>query len=107
MPISPYFLLTLTDRFYLWKNAHSSVDAVPPDYEIDSGPILAPYLNDTPYSLETLSGYGFELIIASWLNDLVISELKRNISPPYLAWIFDSGLYDAINNGSVKTDAIL
>ena len=80
---------------------------MPPDYEIDSAPILAPYVNNATYSLETLSGYGFELIMASWLNDLVNSNLTRETAPPYLIWVFDSGLYDAIKNGSVKTDASL
>ena len=105
VPYSPYFLLALPDHFYLWKNTGSPIDMKSPDYIADSKPILEPYLNNSSYYLDTMSEYGLELIINSWLNKLVNANLTRETASPQEAWLFDSGLYDAIKRGYVKTEA--
>ena len=105
VPYSPYFLLALPDYFYLWKNPISAIDIKPPDYEANSKRILEPYLHNSSHHLDTMSEYSFELIINSWLNKLVNANLTRETAGPHEAWLFDSGLYDAINHGYVKTEA--
>ncbi|MFN2453249.1 MAG: hypothetical protein ABR577_03415 [Pyrinomonadaceae bacterium] len=104
VPTTPFFLLALPDRFYLWKNANP-VEVVPPDYEIDPRPILRAYTDTHEHYLDKLSGYGLELIINSWLNDLLNTNLTGETAEPYEKWLFDSGLYDAIQHGSVRTEA--
>lgn len=105
VPYSPYFLLALPDHFYLWKAASSVTEIRPPDYVANSKPILEAYYNDSFHHLDTMTEYGLELIISSWLNKLVNANLTRETAKPYEAWLFDSGLYDAIKHGYVKTEA--
>lgn len=104
VPDAPFFLLALPDRFYLWKNANP-LDLTLPDYEIDPTPILRTYIDATGVYLNRLSEYGFELIINSWLNSLLNTNLTRENAEPHETWLFDSGLYEAIKHGSVKTEA--
>ncbi len=101
---TPFFLLALPNRFYLWKNANP-FEVVPPDYEVDPRPILRTYTDTHERHLNKLSEYGLELIINSWLNDLLDTDLTRENAKPYEKWLFDSGLYDAIKHGSVRTEA--
>lgn len=105
VPYSPYFLLALPDHFYLWKNPISAIDERLPDYGASSRPILEHHLHNSSHYLETMSEYGLELVINSWLNKLVNANLTRETASPDEAWLFDSGLYDAIKNGFVKTEA--
>ena len=104
VPYSPYFLVALPDHFYLWKNPISAIDIRLPDYGASSKPILEHHLHNS-FHLETMSEYGLEVVINSWLNRLVNANLTRETASPHEAWLFDSGLYDAIKNGYVKTEA--
>ena len=104
LPQTPFFLLALPDRLYLWKDGASSTTAAPPDYEIDSLPFFAPYLMDTNLSLDDLSESSLELIVKSWLNDIINADLTEQSAASHEKWLFDSGLYRAIENGSVKSE---
>jgi hypothetical protein len=106
VPPSPFFLLVLPDRLYLWKHA-TSLEAVPADYEIDVSGTLAPYVASSQLTLDSLSEYSLELIVVSWLNDLILAALPRQREEAALDWLYDSGLYDAIKDGSVLTEPVL
>lgn len=104
VPNAPFFLLALPDRFYLWTHALALPEATPPDYEIDATPIVAGY---TDNSKRHLSEYSLELILNSWLNNLVNADLTKETAEPHETWLFASGLYEAIKDGSVKTAALV
>ncbi len=103
VPKSPYFLLALPDRFYLWKNTSPAVDIKPPDYTANSKPVLESYIGAS--YLDTLSEYGLQMIIKSWLNKLVNANLTKETARPDEMWLFDSGLYNAIRHGYIKAEA--
>jgi len=105
IPPSPYFLLALPDFFYLWTDALSVHELAPPAYQIKATEVLAPYLDQTTQSLKDLSEYGLELLVTSWLADVVEAELRRDMVGPHLQWLFDSGLYEAIRHGSITIEA--
>ena len=105
IPLSPYFLLALPDFFYLWTDAASADHETKPDYQIEASELLASYLDPTIPPLNELSGYGLELVVASWLEDVVYADLRREAVGPNLQWLFDSGLYEAITHGSVAIEA--
>lgn len=105
IPPSPYFLLALPDFFYLWTDALSVHELAPPAYQIKAAEVLAPYLDQTTQSLDDLSEYGLELLVTSWLADVIEAELRRDMVGPHLQWLFDSGLYEAIAHGSVTIEA--
>lgn len=107
IPLSPYFLLALPDFFYLWKNAASANHQARPDYKIRASEILAPYLGSAIPPLNELSGYGLELIVTSWLEDVVHAQLRRDVIDPNLRWLLDSGLYESIRGGSLAIEATI
>jgi hypothetical protein len=98
---SEYFMLALPDVFYLWKHALPEGPAVAPDYIIDPKPLLSPYVDQRLVSLEKISGRGIEMLVTIWLSNLAASDLSSETSNPALGWLFESGLYAAIKNGSI------
>jgi hypothetical protein len=102
IPPAPFFLLAAREHFYLWRNGTTVFDAKLPDYVVDSRPIVAPYIKNTPIRLERMGDSSLQLIMTSWLSGLVNSKLSPESAEPAEKWIFDSGLYDAIKEGSVE-----
>lgn len=95
LPETPYFLLALPDKFYLWKCAPAH-EAVPPDFEFDAADELRPYLQLMRFPLDELSPAGFDSIVWLWLEDLV----RVNGSGP-AAWLSASGLGKHLRNAVV------
>ena len=83
LPEVPYFMLALPDRFYLWKDPHFAPfgdqdfisDGIEPDYEIDTAHVLSHYLESVRTPLHEISEQGLELLAASWLSELMNTEL--------------------------------
>ncbi len=73
---APFFLLVTPERLYLWEESLRAEGAepnlVPPDHEIDARPLFKRYLERTELNLEDVSGQTFELIVMSWLGDLIL-----------------------------------
>ncbi len=103
MQTAPYFILALPDRLYLWKDA-TSAGTVTPDYTVDTGAVLQPYLSSIKSPLRDLTEQSFELVIRSWLEDLVKKNIKPDPQSPGQRWLIDSGLYDRVKDGKVKTN---
>lgn len=102
---SPFFLLVSPSQMYLWKNA-GSLEAIPPDYEIDALNILTKYIEPSSLELDTISEYSLEMIVISFLSDLIYRDSIENLDGMNLDWLHESGLYEAIKKGSVMTEAI-
>jgi hypothetical protein len=101
VPRSRFFLLALPGYFYLWRD-NTSTDLVPADHKVLAQEALRGYLNGT--NLEELSEQSIELLVSSWLSDLVGSHVTKEAMPE-LSWLFDSGLYDSVKGGLVETEA--
>ena len=104
LPPSRFFLLALPERFFLWKDA-SPLAVVPPDYQVDAREVLGRYAEQLRVPLSTLSEASFELLVRSWLEDLISANLNRGEIAESLPWVVESGLYDAIKHGSLKLQA--
>lgn len=105
LPPAPFFLLVLPDFLYLWTGSSTLDGLAKPDYKIETSEMLAPYLKYNQ-SLIELSRYGLEMLTVSWLEDILHADLRRNSVDGKLRWIFDSGLYRAITNGSLELEAM-
>lgn len=105
IPQSRFFILAMPDYFYLWKNTSLRDEEAEPDYKIDAREALRPYIERTSLSLDNISEQGLELLVASWLSDLANSDLSGKRANPEFEWLFDSGLYESIRNGSVRMEA--
>lgn len=107
VPDAPFFLLALPERFYLWKNAPPN-EVVPPDFEADAAEALQPYTTSLHSRLTDLTENGFELLIRTWLSDLIHSSYDPKtepVSPSVSRFLHHSGLLDSIHRGSVKEEA--
>lgn len=98
-PDAPFFLMVFPDQFFLWTQSDKRIALVTPDYVIDARPILQPYVDQTGLTLNHISEQSLELIIVSWLGEL----MNANETPVQLAederWLVESGLLSAIAGG--------
>lgn len=86
IPATPFFLLALPDRFFLW-GPQATDPMAPPDYEINPEQVLRPYLADLPWSLSSLGNGSFDMLVSLWLDDAVHGTAKCHPT-----WMIDSGL---------------
>ena len=103
LPHAPYFLLVLPDYLYLWTGASSADILANPEYKVEAAEVFAPYLKSN-LSLNDLSRYGLELLTNSWLQDLLHKDSGHDPDDGSSQWLIDSGLYEAISNGSVELE---
>jgi hypothetical protein len=101
VPDSPFFLLALPDKLYLWKDAGNAPEMVQPTYEIDGTPFFQPYYKRAGIRLEDLNNQSFELIVTSWLNEVMQFGLPKEIPTRYRRQLQESGLLEALQGGTV------
>lgn len=105
-PLTPYFLLALPDQFYLWTPFNSGIDALP-SYRIDPAPLLRSYYDRTGIPTRELRGASFELVVTSWLGELMRLENFSETTINYTAWLVDSGFLEALKGGRIVWGSIL
>jgi hypothetical protein len=100
---APFFLLAVPDRFYFWKNQTSSLEPIEPDFVLEAEPILRPYIEKAGFEANRLTENSLELIIASWLSEIVQGEAQDS-SVPNNNWLWKSGFINALHGGRVKLE---
>ena len=101
----PFFLMAFSDYFYLWTEPDIYSNQSKPTYSIDAIPILKSYFERAGIMPEKIRGDSFELLVASWLSDLINSEQLPEEFDESQRWLIDSGLYVAISGGDLKYGA--
>jgi len=104
VPNSRFFLLALPDRLYLWKDAGNLPELVEPTYEIDATPFFQPYIERARLAPDQLNVQSFEVIVTSWLNELIQSGISTNVPATQRQLLQESGLLDALKGGSVAVE---
>lgn len=114
VPDVAYFMLALTDAFYLWKDpgrrtleafGEGQREEVPPDLVVPAWEIIRLYLGGDNVSPSEVSGYALEMVLSAFMTDILTADLSPETAPNNLKWLFDSGLYDAIRGGSLASQA--
>lgn len=105
VPNSRFLLLALPDRLYLWKDASNTPELVEPTYEIDATPFFKPYYERARISPDHLSGQSFDLIVTSWLNELIQTGIPATVPEPQRQLLEESGLLEALEGGSLVVEA--
>jgi len=105
-PPTPYFLLALPDRFYLWTHEAGSDPDAPPSYEVDPTELLSPYFEAAGVKLEDISAPAFQFIVSSLLHELAEGRQPNGRPAPRDPWLTDSGLLDALRGGRVTYEAV-
>lgn len=101
-PEAPFFLIVCPDKLYLWTNAPIQEDLVLPNYVIDAAPIFQPYFDQVGVTPTNISGQNMELIVSSWLGEIIYGEKTTMMMDESQQWLIDSGLYDALHGGNVE-----
>lgn len=98
----PYFLLMTPDRIYLWKDAGTDPVPTSPTYERAAQGIFSPYFNKSAIEPSEVSSAAFELIVTAWLGNLVRTADKPEDLTSEVAWLVESGLLGAIQDGRLE-----
>lgn len=106
IPNAPYFLLALPDISYLWVDSRTQSGEVLPNYQFNTKEALFSEVKEANLSLDNLNEYSLELLIVSWLQEVINSGLPEQKNGSSLQWLFDSGLYEAIKGGALATEAM-
>lgn len=107
LPETRFFLLALSDKFYLWKDAGTLIEAVEPNYEINSLSFLEPYYRKANISPSNISEASLELIVTSWLTQIITVPSVDLLSQEYQDWLIDSGLFDGIHGGYIESSVLV
>lgn len=94
-----YFLLVTLDRLFLWKLPSSDPS---PDHVIDARPLFKPYFDRMRSDHESLTGAAFELLVASWLDRLLLALEYDPDSIPEEHIFTAAGWTRAIRRGRVE-----
>jgi hypothetical protein len=105
LPTAPYFLMAFPDIFYLWINTEAKPEQIEPTYIIDAHPILKPYFEKAGITADHISGQSLELILASWLGEILHTEQSPEDFDDSLQWLVASGLYEALAGGKFEHEA--
>jgi hypothetical protein len=104
MPFSQYFMLALPDKLYLWKNIDNNIDLIEPTYETNSEPLFHGYFKKANLNPEDIGGRSFELIVTSWINELVNLGIADELPLEQRKLLVDSGLVAALKGGSIAIE---
>ena len=105
MPNAPFFLLALPDAFYLWENTGRGLEPIEPTQRVDPTPFLQPYYEGSGIAPTDLTGRSFELIVTSWLNQVLRAKSPRELSNGTQDWLVKSGLFDRLAGGHLELEA--
>lgn len=104
-PKAPYFLMVFPDKFYLWTDSAAQLEQSEPTYIIDAHSILQPYFEKAGVQAHQISGQSLELIVASWLGEIIHSDRLPEDIVNSQSWLVDSGLYAALAGGRFEHGA--
>ncbi len=107
LPETRFFLLALSDKFYLWKDSGILIEAIEPSYEINPLSFLEPYYRKANVSPSHIAGASLELIITSWLTQIITVPSIDLLARDYKDWLIDSGLFDAIQGGYIESSILV
>jgi hypothetical protein len=101
IPNVPFFLIVFPEHVYLWKKRSKDNFDRQADYSAESEVTFKSYADKFKKSVDYMSSTEFERLVSEWIKDLTSSDDDSNIPK----WANESGLYQAVKDGSVITEA--
>ena len=100
-----FFLLVTRDRLYLWKDAGTDPVELPPTHEVEAEATFAPYFERAGIDSRNVGGHAFELIVATWLGDVMRPAAPTEGHTVDRDWLARSGFGTAVRGGRIEYDA--
>ena len=107
LPKAKFFLLAMPDRFYLWKQNGADLELKEPTFAVDSQPILNPYCERAGVTADVIDGQSLELIIGSWLAEIMYANRRPDDLGDSERWLVESGLYEAVAGGRFEYEKVV
>lgn len=106
VPNAPFFLLALPDSFYLWENTGRTLEVVEPTQQVDPQPFLQPLSGSTDAAYRNLTEQSFELVVTSWLNQVLQAQRPEEFLEGNQGWLLSSGLFEKLTGGHLSLEAV-
>ena len=97
-----FFLLVTPDRLYVWKDAGTDPVESPPTYEANAEHMFEPYFKRVGLDPRQMSGHAFELLVSTWLGDVIRSSKAKKDNADNESWLATSGFRTAIKNSRIE-----
>ena len=107
VPRSEYFMLAMPDNLYLWHDNMAGNETTKPDYIINAKPLFKRYLNVAIEDAIALSDESLDILVGSWIRDLMVRGLPDDLPEPQRGMLLESGLVDAIKGGRVAQEELI
>jgi len=107
VPKSSYFMLAMPDTLYLWRGKEMGAEPAKPDYVISPEPLFRRYLDSVNVNTLKLSEQSLEILVNSWISDLIQSGLPDGLPEPQRTILAESGLVDAIRGGRIAIEELI
>ena len=107
VPRSEYFMLAMPDNLYLWHDNRAGSETAEPDYIINARPLFERYLDVAIEDAIALSDESLEILVGSWIRDLMARGLPDDLPEPQRGMLVKSGLVDAIKGGRVAQEEVI
>jgi hypothetical protein len=78
-----------------------------PDYVISPEPLFRRYLDSVNVNSLKLSELSLEILVNSWISDLIQSGLPDDLPEPQRTILAESGLVDAIRGGRIALEEFI
>jgi hypothetical protein len=78
-----------------------------PDYVISPEPLFRRYLDSVNVNSLKLSEQSLEILVNSWISDLIESGLPDDLPEPQRTMLAESGLVDAIRGGRIALEELI
>ena len=104
VPKSEYFMLAMPDNLYLWRKSQVDDEITGPDFIIDARPLFKKYLDVAAAGTATLSDQSLEILVGSWIRDLMARGIPDDLPEPQRGMLLSSGLIEAIKGGHVAQE---
>ena len=96
VPRSEYFMLAMPENLYLWHDRRSGSETAEPYYIVNARPLFKRYLDVAIEDAIALSDESLEILVGSWIRDLMARGLPVDLPGPQRGMLVKSGLVDAI-----------
>ncbi len=97
----PILLMVFPNNFFLWNGVNAYIENSTSNYTIDARPLLKYYFERARVNPNKISRSSLELIILSWLKEIIYSEKSPKNLDSSQQWLLQSGLYAALSGGKV------